>query len=107
MEALEHHFDLRRLQAKARNADRRLWRWSRVTAWRIVKRVMAQADVAGPQACPRGFRHGFGVGTLQAGVPLNLIQRWLGHARIETTAIYADACGPEELGFANRYWQLN
>ena len=25
---------------------------------------------------------------LQAGVPVNLLQRWLGHARIGTTAIY-------------------
>jgi hypothetical protein len=26
------------------------------------------------------------VGSMQAGVPLNLVQRWLGHARISTTA---------------------
>jgi len=27
-------------------------------------------------------------------------QRWLGHACASTTAIYADACGPEEIAFA-------
>jgi site-specific recombinase XerD len=42
---------------------------------------------------------------LQAGVPLNLAQRWLGHARISTTAIYAAACGPEERALAVRFWR--
>jgi site-specific recombinase XerD len=35
---------------------------------------------------------------------MNLVQRWLGHARISTTAIYADASGPEEQALAARYW---
>lgn len=35
-------------------------------------------------------------------VPLNLTQKWLGHARHETTAIYASATGPEERQFAER-----
>jgi integrase/recombinase XerD len=61
----------------------------------------------GRAACPRGLRHGFGVGSLQSGVPLNLVQRWLGHARISTTAIYADASGPEELAFARHFWSLD
>jgi integrase/recombinase XerD len=66
----------------------------------------AGAGIAGRHACPRGLRHAFGVGSLQAGVPLNLVQRWLGHARISTTAIYASACGPEELAFAARFWAV-
>jgi hypothetical protein len=47
------------------------------------------------------------VGTLQAGIPLNLAQRWLGRARISTTAIYADVCGPEEQAIAARFWRAN
>jgi integrase len=107
MKALDCHFGLRRLQIDPTAAELRLWPWCRVSAWRLVKRVMIQAKVTGPQACPRGFRHGFGVGTLQAGVPLNLVQRWLGHAQISTTAIYADACGPEEVAFAARFWSAS
>ena len=30
------------------------------------------------------------------GVPFNLVQKWLGHAQLTTTAIYADAVGAEE-----------
>jgi len=85
-------------------ASRRLWPWSRTTAWRVIKEVMAAARIAGCQATPRGLRHSFGVGALQAGVPLNLLQRWMGHARISTTAIYADVSGPEERSFAARFW---
>ncbi len=72
-----------------------------------MKRVMALASIAGRHASPRGLRHAFAVATLQSGVPLNLAQRWLGHARISTTAIYAEACGPEEIAFAARFWDAN
>ena len=77
---------------------------SRVTAWRFVKEAMLEAGIVGRPACPRGLRHGFGVGTLQASVPINLVQKWMGHARISTTAIYADASGDEEAEFAARFW---
>jgi integrase len=105
MRALDHAFGLRAAQRDPELAQRRLWRFSRVTAWRIVKQVMARAGIAGAPASPKGFRHAFGMGTLHAGVPINLVQRWLGHARISTTAIYASASGPEELQFAARFWQ--
>jgi site-specific recombinase XerD len=68
---------------------------------------MQRSNIAGRQACPRGLRHAFGVGSLQAGVQLDLAQRWLGHARISTTAIYTAACGPEEVRLAERFWLLD
>ena len=33
-----------------------------------------------------------------------MIQRWLGHARLETTAIYLDVHGEEERELAMRVW---
>jgi hypothetical protein len=36
--------------------------------------------------------------------PLNVVQRRLGHARIETTAIDASAIGDEERNLARRAW---
>lgn len=86
-------------------AERRIWRWCRTSAWNHVKTCMAVAEVSGPQAMPKGLRHAFGVGTVQAGVPLNLLKKWLGHARLSTTEIYADAVGAEEQAIANRFWQ--
>jgi site-specific recombinase XerD len=68
---------------------------------------MMLSQIVGRGACPRGLRHSFGVGTVQAGVPLTLTQRWLGHARISTTAIYTELCGPEELAFASQFWRIS
>jgi integrase len=107
MEALDRQFGLRDLQRDPETANRRLWPMSRVTAWRFIKGAMLEAGVVGRPACPRGLRHGFGVGTLQATVPLNMVQKWMGHARISTTAIYADASGDEEAALAARFWDLN
>jgi integrase len=84
--------------------ERRLWSWSRMTAWRRVNEAMSAAGVRGLQASPKGFRHGFGVSAIQSGVPLNMVQKWLGHADLRTTAIYTCATGPEEVGIAERMW---
>jgi integrase len=102
--ALDRQFEIANRQRCPEAANERLWSFSRTTAWRLIKRVMDKAGVCGRQACPKGLRHAFGIGTLQAGVPLNLTKEWLGHASIGTTAIYAAACGPEEIAFAERFW---
>jgi len=107
MAAIDRHFGLRDLQRNPETANKRLWSFCRATAWRFVKDAMLEAGIVGRPACPRGLRHGFGVGTLQASVPLNLVQRWMGHAHISTTAIYADAMGDDEAAFAARFWDLH
>jgi integrase/recombinase XerD len=87
------------------HADRPLWPWSRMTAWRQVTAVMAAADIpAGPHRSPKGLRHGFGVHAISSGVPLNMVSKWMGHATLEVTVIYADALGAEEQGIAARMW---
>lgn len=86
--------------------DQRLWPFSRSRAWQLVKIVMADAGIGpGIHATPKGLRHGFGLHAIQSGVPLNLVQRWLGHARMETTAIYLQAMGIEEREIASRMWR--
>jgi len=97
---------LRALQGRPdRGRHARLWPWSRMTGWRRVREVMAQAGIRGPHGSPKGLRHGFGVAAVTAGVPLNLVQKWLGHAQLSTTAIYADAVGAEEHAIAARMWR--
>ena len=97
---------LRSLQGRSdRGRHHWLWPWSRMTGWRRVCEVMAWAVVRGPQASPKGLRHRFGVAAVTAGVPLNLVQKWLGHAQLSTTAIYADAVGEEEHAIAARMWR--
>ena len=82
-----------------------LWPWSRMTGWRAVHAVMRASGLDGPHASPKGLRHGFGVAAVSAGIPLNLVQKWLGHAQLTTTAIYANAVGAEEKDIASRMWR--
>ncbi len=89
---------------EGRETQERMWPWCRTKAWKRIKDVMKSANISGPHATPKGLRHGFGVQAVQSGVPLNLVQRWLGHAHLSTTAIYADAVGPEEYAIARRMW---
>lgn len=81
-----------------------LWPWSRTTGWRCVCAVMEAAGIAGLHATPKGLRHGFGIKAVVSQVPLNMCQKWLGHSQLATTAIYADATGPEEKQLAERMW---
>ena len=101
---LDRAFDIRRCQHDPILASRRLWTCCRSTGWRQVKYVMKIARISGGAAMPKGLRHAFGVAAF-AVVPPHLVQRWLGHASLRTTAIYGDVSGPEERSFAERVWQ--
>lgn len=81
-----------------------LWIWSRATAWRRVKAVMAAAGVEGIQASPKGLRHGFGVVHAMNKTPINTLQRWMGHSSPNTTAIYMQAVGDEARQLAGAAW---
>lgn len=94
-----------KLQHCCAQADGSLFGWHRSTAWQKITTVMQRAGIGGPQATPRGARHGFGVAAISAGVPLTLVQRWLGHARLETTSIYLAITGPEERDYAAKLWR--
>ena len=86
------------------DGHRRFWPISRATAWRRVKEVMAAAGVVGPQASPKGLRHGFAVHAVLHQVPPGILQKWMGHADLATTAIYTQLCGAEERRVAERMW---
>ena len=75
-----------------------------MTGWRAVHAVMQAARLDGPHASPKSLRHGFGVAAVSAGIPLDLVQKWLGRAQLTTTAIYANAVGAEEKTIAQRMW---
>lgn len=100
LDQLQQRLNLGRLAT-----DQRLWPMSRGRAWLLLKRVMQSADIgAGPHATPKGLRHAYAIHALRSGVPLHLVQRWLGHASLATTAIYAQALGAEERAFAELMW---
>ena len=103
IEELTNVFDLAMRERDSHLRAARLWRWSRSSAWRWVKKVMKRAAISGSAAMPKGLRHTFGVAAFQA-VPPHIVQRWLGHASLRTTGIYGDVSGREERLLAERLW---
>lgn len=92
-------------QLSGEQPEERLWAFSRPTAWRIIKRVMAECEIEGIHATAKGLRHGFGVRCALAKIPLNLIQLWFGHSQPSTTAIYLDVRDEEERTLMQRTWK--
>lgn len=93
-------------QIEPLHPDDLMWEFSRMTAYRKIKFFMAEAGITGSQAMPKGLRHAFGVRAVQSGISLNMVQKWLGHADIRTTSIYANLAGPEERALMERTWKV-
>ncbi|ETX11199.1 integrase [Roseivivax halodurans JCM 10272] len=107
LDTLNTAHGIREAQKSRKKAAQSIWGISRVWAWKIVKRIMIEAGIPdGPQCSPKVLRHGFGINAAVNGVPLNMLQKWMGHAQLSTTAIYADATGKEEQNIAARMWGL-
>lgn len=106
LDILNTAYDIRDIQKVRRLAGEPIWPLSRVRVWQIVKGVMIEAGIPdAPQRSPKGLRHGFGINATVNGIPLHMVQKWMGHAQLSTTAIYADAVGKEEQDIAARMWR--
>jgi integrase/recombinase XerD len=66
--------------------------------------MRAAAIPDGPHQSPKGLRHGFAIHALSRGVPLNMVAKWMGQAKMETTAIYCNAVGEEQQTITARMW---
>ena len=76
---------------------------SRAWVSKTVKRIMIEAGIPdGPQRSPKGLRPGFGISASMNGVPFNMLPKWMGHAQLSTTVVYADAVGKKEQTIAAR-----
>jgi len=106
LDTLNTAHGIREAQRSRKKAAQPIWDLGRVRVWQIVKGAMIEAGLPdAPHRSPKGLRHGFGVHAVVQGVPLHMLQRWLGHAQLSTTAIYADAVGKEEQDIAARMWR--
>lgn len=98
-----HHY--RDAQRDPSRAGKRLWRWSRTTAWRRVKEIMRLANSPDYVAKPKALRHAFGADAALNQVSLPLVKKWMGHAKLETTEIYTALIGHEERMLARMMWR--
>jgi integrase len=105
LDTLNTAHGLREAQKSRKRAHVPIWALSRVRVWQIVKSVMIEAGISdAAHRSPKGLRHGFGINAVVKGIPLHMLQKWMGHAQLSTTTIYADAIGKEEQDIAAKMW---
>ena len=80
-----------------------LWSFSSRSGARYIKSVMIKADIFGIKSNARGIRHGYAVHAVTK-APLTQVQKWMGHAFIQTTGIYLEVSGEEERQWAEMVW---
>ena len=86
--------------------DKPIWAWSRKTAYTRIKELMDQVGICdGPHKTPKGLRHGYGVNAITKKVPLNMLKKWMGHAKLETTEMYLNPTGDEQRTIAEQMWE--
>jgi site-specific recombinase XerD len=72
------------------------WGWEQLRPW-----LAARAEVR-RRFAPHQLRHAHALELAREGVPLNIIQRQLGHVNLGTTSIYLQGIDPEEIIIAVR-----
>lgn len=85
-------------------AQDQVFRFSRSTGWRRLKKSMQAANIEGIQATTKGLRHGFAVACVSQGVPIETIRKLLGHKSLKNTMIYLDILGEEERKLIQKTW---
>jgi len=70
--------------------------WSGAAVRSELRRLAARAGVR-RRFAPHQLRHAHALELAREGVPLNIIQRQLGHANLGTTSIYLQGIDPEEI----------
>ena len=75
--------------------------WSGASVRREFRAVAARAGVR-RRFAPHQLRHAHALELAREGVPLNIIQRQLGHTNLGTTSIYLQGIDPEEILAAAR-----
>jgi integrase/recombinase XerD len=75
--------------------------WSGAAARSEFRRLAARAGIR-RRFAPHQLRHAHALELAREGVPLNIIQRQLGHTNLGTTSIYLQGIDPEEIIIAVR-----
>ncbi len=101
LDDLKKHIE--RLDNQSSEIENSIWGFSTRSASRYIKSVMVEAKIEGMKSSALGLRHGFAVHAVTK-VPITQVQKWLGHANLQTTAIYVNVCGIEERELAKKLW---
>jgi len=94
--AINHNINMR--------SEDRLFKQSETAVQEFYKKMEKEIEVqynVKIKIHPHKFRHTFAVKSILAGVPLNVIQEWLGHSSIFITSIYLKITGLDTSSFMN------
>jgi len=94
--AVKYHIDM--------HSEERLFKQSRTAVEEFFKKMEKEIQVQSGikiRIHAHKFRHTFAVKSILAGVPLNVIQEWLGHSSIFITSIYLKITGRDTSAFMN------
>ncbi|MEP2785050.1 MAG: site-specific integrase [Pseudoruegeria sp.] len=105
LDTLNTAHGIREAQKSIKRMNTPVWPLTRQRVGQIVRTVMKEAGIVeGKHRCPKGLRHGYGINATTNGIQLHMLQKWMGHADMKSTAIYATAIGQEEQEIAARMW---
>lgn len=79
--------------------DDKLFTITRQTVYFTVRDAVTDAGIEKERAHPHIFRHSFAVHCILAGIPIVVLQQWLGHANINNTLIYLQVLGRDTRHF--------
>ncbi len=79
--------------------DSKLFPFSRRYALKFIKEIGEKVGIFSYKCHPHAFRHGFAVYCLLNGVPITVLQEWLGHSSILNTTIYTKITQIENRSF--------
>ena len=86
-----NHFGLKR--------DDRLFNMNRQTAHYHVKNACEKAGITDDRSHPHTLRHAYSINCILQGVPVTVLQHWLGHRDITKTIIYTQILAQDTRAF--------
>jgi site-specific recombinase XerD len=82
--------------------EERLFPVNRFRIYQIVKEACQKAGIDDDRAHPHTFRHSFAVNCVRGGVPVLVLNEWLGHANVENTLVYTKVLAADSRQFYER-----
>ena len=82
-----------RASGKVRVRNDRLFSLTRQAVGQGVKRAAEEAGMDPARAHPHAFRHTYGRHAILSGVPVNVLQLWMGHTTPKMTMLYVQLAG--------------
>ena len=77
----------------------RVFAFTRQTGRNLVRSACSHAGINDERAHPHTFRHSFAINCLLQGVPITVLQEWLGHRDINKTLIYTKILAQDSRSF--------